>query len=73
MEKKKNSKLEMLFDENDKEEKTKNWKKEKLLINREIKSYYIEKNFENFDKKCIEHTSTTIVGLCMKKIVILID
>ena len=32
MEKKKNSKLEMLFDENDKEEKTKNWKKENYQL-----------------------------------------
>ncbi len=67
MEKKEKSKLVMLFDEIDEEEKKKNWKKEKTSINREIKSYYIEKNFENFNKKCIEHTSNTIVGLCIEE------
>lgn len=65
MEKNKKSKLLLLFDEIDEEEKKKGFKM-KTSIDKKAKSYY-EKKFENFNKNCSEHTSNKIVGLCIEE------
>ncbi len=56
----------MLFDEIDEEIKEKD-DFQKTSINRKTKFYYLENNFEDFNKNCIEHTSNKIVGLCIEE------